>query len=103
MIRKVAPLNASFMVSAILGFLISVIYVRKIDVSWATAFAIVFLIMIVAALISMVKAPVTGQLMPQFEKGMRESDFVLKNIKKKSYKGRAHARIAHKTKKKKKR
>lgn len=103
MARKIAPLNASFMLTAILGFLISVVYVRKIDISWATAFAIVFLIMIIAALISMVNAPVQGQLMPRLEKDIIEKDYILEKIKKKSYKTRAHARIAHKTKKKKKR
>jgi len=98
MAGKVAPLNVSFMLTAMLGFLISVIYVRKIDVSWATAFAIVFFMMIVASFISMFKAPVRGQLMPKLEKGMNEPDFVLEEIKKKSYKKRAQARIAKKRK-----
>ena len=86
MAKRIAPLNASFMLTAILGFLISVMYVSKIDLSWATAFAIVFLIMIIAALISMVKAPVRGQLMPTLEKELQEKDYVLEKIKKKSYK-----------------
>ncbi len=98
MAKRIAPLNASFMLTAILGFLISVIYVRKIDISWATAFAIVFFIMIIAALISMVKAPVRGQLMPRLEKEMQEKDYVLEKIKRKSYKKRAQARISKKKK-----
>ncbi len=98
MAKKIAPLNASFMLTAILGFLISVIYVRKIDLSWATAFAIVFLIMIIAAFISMLKAPVGGQLMPKFEKETREPDYVLQKIKKKSYKKRAQAHVSKKRK-----
>ncbi len=65
---KPAPLNAAFMLTAMLGFLISVVYVRKIDLSWAVAFAIVFFIMIIAALIAMVQAPVKGQLMPRLER-----------------------------------
>jgi hypothetical protein len=98
MAKKIAPLNASFMLTAMLGFLISVIYVRKIDISWATAFAIVFLIMIIAAFISMLKAPVAGQLMPKFEKKTMEPDYVLENIRKKSYKNRAQARLSKKGK-----
>jgi uncharacterized protein YacL len=65
---KPAPLNASFMVTAILGLLISVVYVRKLSLTWAFAFSIVFIIMIISALISMVQAPVKGQLMPKFER-----------------------------------
>ncbi len=65
---KPAPLNAAFMLTAMLGFLISVVYVRTIDLSWAVAFSIVFFIMIIAALIAMVQAPVKGQLMPLLEK-----------------------------------
>ncbi len=69
MAARSAPLNATFMIAAILGFLISVVYIRKYDVTWAFAFALVFVLMIIASLIAMVNAPVKGQLMPQLEEG----------------------------------
>ena len=80
---KVAPLNSAFMLTAILGFLISVLYVRKLSVTWAFAFGLVFFLMIIAALISMIEAPVRGQLMPKLERETREKDYVLEAIKKK--------------------
>jgi hypothetical protein len=71
------------MLTAILGFLVSVMYVRKLSVTWAFAFGLVFFLMIIAALISMIEAPVRGQLMPKLEKETREKDYVLEAIKKK--------------------
>ena len=95
-IVKPAPLNASFMVTAILGLLISVIYVRKLSLTWAFAFSLVFIIMIISALISMVQAPVKGQLMPKLEKIAAEEPKIRKVIPKKS-------KAKKKAKKKKKR
>lgn len=64
-----APLNTSFMLTGILGFLISLVYIYpKLDESWGFAFALVFFAMIIASLISMARAPAEGQLMPQLEK-----------------------------------
>jgi len=85
---KVAPLNSAFMVTAILGFLISVLYVKKFSLTWAVAFALVFFLMIIASLISMLEAPVRGQLMPKLERETREKDYVLESIKKKYSKKR---------------
>lgn len=98
---KVAPLNSAFMITAILGFLISVIYVRKLSLTWAVAFAIVFFVMIIAALISMMQAPVRGQLMPKLEKETREKDYVLEEIKKK-YSKKKRKKPARKRKSRKK-
>lgn len=95
---KPAPLNASFMLTAMLGFLISVVYVRKIDMTWAFAFAVIFLIMIIAALISMVQAPARGQLMPTLEREFKEPE----NIKKLTTKLRKKAKTKKQAKKPKK-
>lgn len=94
---KVAPLNSAFMLTAILGFLISVMYVRKLSVTWAIAFGLVFFLMIIAALISMIEAPVRGQLMPKLEKETREKDYVLEIINKK-YKKKPKKKKASKKK-----
>ena len=93
---KPAPLNASFMVTAILGLLISVMYVRKLSPTWAFAFSLVFIIMIISALISMVQAPVKGQLMPKLEK-----EFGAKPTRVKISKARPVKRAKKKAKKKK--
>jgi hypothetical protein len=55
---KIAPLSGSFMVTAIVGLLVSLLFVYKMSYAWGIAFIIFFAIMLVAALISMTKAPV---------------------------------------------
>lgn len=61
MAMEIAPLNTSFMLAGILGFMISVIYLPKYSLNWAFAFGLVFFLMIVAALFSMTKGS-TGEL-----------------------------------------
>lgn len=53
---RAAPLKSSFMLAGIIGFLISVIYIPKYSLNWAFAFGLVFLIMIIATLVSMTKS-----------------------------------------------
>ncbi len=47
---KVAPLNSTFMLISILGFLISVMLVK--DISWKVAFGLVFALMFIASILS---------------------------------------------------
>ena len=51
-------LKGSFMVTAILGFFISAYYVYPLSVNYGVSFMIVFILMLIAAVISMTKAPV---------------------------------------------
>lgn len=53
-----APLKGSFMVTAMLGFLISAYYVFPQSVNFGLAFMFIFTAMFIASLISMTKAPV---------------------------------------------
>lgn len=53
-----APLKGSFMVTAMLGFLISVYYVFPQSYNFGFTFMLIFAAMFVASLISMTKAPV---------------------------------------------
>ena len=55
---KVAPLTGSFMIMAILGFIISTLYVYPRTASYGVSFAIVFALMFVASMISMSYADV---------------------------------------------
>ena len=54
---KATPLPASFMLTAILGFIISAIWVLPRSFNWGVAFLIFFTIMFVASLFSMTHAP----------------------------------------------
>ena len=60
--EKVAPLKASFMVTSIVGFLISVVYISKFSTTWAVTFALVFVLMFIASIISMLNASPDEQL-----------------------------------------
>jgi len=59
---KIAPLSGTFMITAILGFLISTIYIFPKSNPWGLAFSILFAIMFVAAMISTTYAPVEAEL-----------------------------------------
>ncbi len=56
--HRYAPLHGSFMATAIIGFLISLIYVYPISPTWGITFIIFFIVMFIASVISMTKAPV---------------------------------------------
>lgn len=62
---KAAPLNSSFMLAGIIGFIISALYIYSKNPAWGFAFGLVFLLMIIAALISMAKAK---PVMPNYNK-----------------------------------
>lgn len=59
---NVAPLSGGFMITSIVGFLISVIYVYPSSVTWGFAFGVFFVLMFVAAMISMTYGPDEAQL-----------------------------------------
>lgn len=65
--RRFAPLKASFLFASIVGFLFSVLMVRKWSVTWAFAFALVFVLMFIASMISMRWSP-DSQLSPRIGK-----------------------------------
>jgi hypothetical protein len=62
---KYAHLSAGFMLTSIVGFLISVFFLWKISLSWGFTFAVFFGIMFVASIISMTKADFTSDDMQQ--------------------------------------
>ncbi|MBW2993274.1 hypothetical protein KY317_01735, partial [Candidatus Woesearchaeota archaeon] len=55
---KIAPLHGSFMITAIIGFAVSAIWVLKASVAWGAAFMIFFAIMFIASIISATYAPI---------------------------------------------
>jgi len=61
-LSKVAPLTSSFLAASMLGFLISVYYVWKVNETWGFTFAILFAYMFIASMISMRRGMPDGQL-----------------------------------------
>jgi len=59
---QIAPLPSTFMLTSIIGFLVSVIWVGKYNTSYGFAFGLVFGIMFIASLVSMTYAPVGDEL-----------------------------------------
>ena len=59
MFEKVAPLSGSFMVTSIVGFLVSVYLIK--DISWRLTMLIFFSTVFIASFISMSKAPVSDK------------------------------------------
>ena len=59
---KVAPLSGSFMLTSMVGFMVSAIYVFPRSLSWGFTLGIFFTIMFVASIISMTYAPIEAEL-----------------------------------------
>jgi len=57
MLKNVAPLSGGYMITSIVGFIISSFYVYDISNRWGLTFAIFFTLMFVASLISMTYGP----------------------------------------------
>lgn len=66
--RIVTPLNSTFMLTSIIGFIVSALYIPSMAdkfpsaPSFAFAFSIVFVAMFIASLISMTYSPITDGL-----------------------------------------
>lgn len=54
---NVAPLSGSYMITSIVGFIISAIYVFPRNERWGFAFTIFFVLMFIASMISMTYGP----------------------------------------------
>ena len=55
------PLKGSFMVTAILGFLISYYYVYSVSLNFGVVCLLFFTLMFIASIVSMTKAPIVGE------------------------------------------
>ncbi len=60
--KKWAPLSTGFLAASIIGFFISLMYIRKFSISLSIAFSIVFFCMFLASMISMARASPDAQL-----------------------------------------
>lgn len=56
-LKNVAPLKGGYMITSIVGFLISAIYVFPRSYTWGLTFLIFFTLMFVASMISMTYGP----------------------------------------------
>jgi hypothetical protein len=57
--KSFAPLKGSFMLTSIVGFFVSVYFVWSLSKTWGLAFALFFIMMFIASIISMTFAPVS--------------------------------------------
>jgi len=64
--RDYYPFSYGFILTSIVGFLISAIYVMNIDKSWGFTFSLFFAMMFIASMISMSK--ITAHLQVKQEK-----------------------------------
>jgi hypothetical protein len=55
---KYAPLSGGFMIASIVGFFVSTIYIADLSLNWGFAMAVIFVLMFIASIISMTKAPI---------------------------------------------
>ena len=61
--HRIAPLSASFMLLSIIGFFISVLWVFPRNSNYGFSFALVFVLMFIASMISMTYSDVDEVLM----------------------------------------
>ena len=59
--RKVAPLSGGFMMTAIIGFLVSAIYIYPRSEAWGFTLMILFAIMFAAAMRATTLAPIEAE------------------------------------------
>jgi hypothetical protein len=60
--ERFAPLSTAWFIASMVGLIVSVGYLWKISLPWATAFSIVFIMMLVASFVSMRRATPDSQL-----------------------------------------
>jgi len=56
-LTNVAPLKGGYMITSMVGFIISAIYVYDLNNTWGLTFSIFFFLMFVASMISMTYGP----------------------------------------------
>jgi formate hydrogenlyase subunit 3/multisubunit Na+/H+ antiporter MnhD subunit len=61
MFYKVVPLSSGFMLTSIIGAMISLVYVADKSRTWGFTFFLFFLIMFIASLVSMTFAPIDAE------------------------------------------
>ena len=54
---NIAPLSGGYMITSIVGFLISAFYIAPASATWGFTFVLFFTLMFIAALISMTYSP----------------------------------------------
>lgn len=59
--KKITPLSGGFMITSIVGFLISAVYIFPKSTPWGTALLILFAVMFIASMISTTYAPVEAE------------------------------------------
>jgi ABC-type polysaccharide/polyol phosphate export permease len=71
MFYKVVPLSSGFMLTSIVGAIISAMYVYPKSASFGFAFFLFFVLMFIAALVSMTLAPIEAEFDVKKEKNRK--------------------------------
>jgi hypothetical protein len=72
MIYKVVPLSSGFMLTSIVGAIISAVYVYDKNPKFGFAFFLFFMLMFIASIISMTFAPIEAEFDIKKEKGRKK-------------------------------
>ncbi len=59
---NIAPLSKGFMITSILGILISTMFLPEYSLTWAVTIGVISFVMLIASVISMTHAPVEDEL-----------------------------------------
>lgn len=100
---SVAPLSGGFMISAIVGFIISARYVYPQSESWGFTFMLFFALMFVSSMISMTYGPINAQLHVGGGRYRELKKKSKKKVEKKRVRKTSSKKVRKKTNKKKKR
>ncbi|MFH1505750.1 MAG: hypothetical protein ABIE94_02065 [archaeon] len=60
---KYYPLSSGFMLVAIIGFIVSIVYYDSFGHTWGFTLALFFIIMFIAGMITMTRAPIADEHM----------------------------------------
>ncbi|MFP4195403.1 MAG: hypothetical protein ACLFSN_01425 [Candidatus Woesearchaeota archaeon] len=86
----VAPLSQRFFLTSIIGFLLAVMFIADYSVSWAVVVGIISMVMFLASMISMTRAPVEDELALDEHRSGRKDRVVV--LSKKEYEELKRAR-----------
>ena len=53
MARNYVPLTSGFMLTSIIGFMVSTLFVMKLSVTWGFTFSLFFIVMFISSVVSM--------------------------------------------------
>lgn len=84
--KKTYPLSGTFLITAIIGFIISAYFIYDLSEAWGFTFCLFFVLMFIASMISLTKAAIPEHINVRPEIYIRGSKKKKKKVKKKKRK-----------------